>query len=167
MPQLQSAKGTLKHTLNNQMKVVDKLLAKIEDDAVNFKPCGDESSLSLGELVAHMYEMVFAYSKAVRKGRLENDDFAENPTPKTGASLDLIKEYVKKTSIYFRETLDQLTEEQLEQEVTFNCWHGFKLSGFQALMVIPEEIVHHRGQLTLYIRLLGIKLPVGFIYDYS
>ncbi|WP_371801950.1 DinB family protein [Candidatus Lokiarchaeum ossiferum] len=167
MSQLQSVKGTLLHLLNNQMKVVDKLLNKISEDAVNFKPCGDESSLSLGELVAHMYEMVFAYSKAVRKGKLENEDFAEIPTPKTGATLDQIKDYIKKIKTYFHETLESLTEDKLQQEITFHCWHGFKLAGIQALMTIQEEVVHHRGQLTLYIRLLGIKLPVGFIYDYS
>jgi uncharacterized damage-inducible protein DinB len=167
MAQLEAVRGALDHVYHHQLKVVEKLVAKVKPEDVHYKPCGHQPSLSLGELVAHMYEMVFAYSKATVKGSLEEADFAEVPAPKYGASLEAVKAYMAQVKAFFKGVIDQLTEAQLAQTVTYTCWHGFELTGIASLMTIQEEVVHHRGQLTLYLRLLGYELPVGFIYDYS
>jgi uncharacterized damage-inducible protein DinB len=139
----------------------------LKPEDIEYRPCGDQKSYSLGELVSHMYEMIFAYSKAVEKGSLENEDFQQIPSPEKNPTLENIKGYMQNVKNHFTNVLKNLTSEQLEEQVKFTCWHGFKLSGMQALMTIQEEVVHHRGQLTLYLRLLGYELPIGFIYDYS
>jgi uncharacterized damage-inducible protein DinB len=54
----------------------------------------------------------------------------------------------------------------MNQEIVYNCWGGgTKIGGFESLATILEETIHHRGQLCLYLRMMGIKPP--FIYDFS
>ena len=167
MTQLTFIKQALNYTYQNQMHVINKLLDKVPAEKVDFRPCDHAKSYSLGDLISHMYEMVFACCKAVRKGSLTQEDFTEIPIPQPGASLDEIRNYINIIRSYFKETIENLTEQQLNQQVVFHCWHGMKLTGLQSIMTITEEIPHHRGQLTLYLRLMGISLPIGFIYDFS
>lgn len=58
-----------------------------------------------------------------------------------------------------------MTEEKMEKQVSYNCWGGLKIGGYESLATILEESIHHRGQLCLYLRMMGIKPP--FIYDFS
>ncbi|MFX1513375.1 MAG: DinB family protein, partial [Promethearchaeota archaeon] len=61
--------------------------------------------------------------------------------------------------------MDELTEEDLKKTVTYEIWNNFQLSGYDSLSTIITEVPHHRGQLCVYLRLLGIKPPS--IYDFS
>lgn len=167
MPQLENIKESLTHTLKNQLHVVEKLVDMLKPEDMEYRPCGHQQSLSTGELVCHMYEMVFAYAKAVEKGSLEQEDFQQIPSPEKDPTLEKVKAYMKEVKSFFKSTIDALSLKQIERQVIFTCWHGFKLSGMQSMMTIQEEVLHHRGQLTLYLRLLGYELPVGFIYDFS
>ncbi len=42
---------------------------------------------------------------------------------------------------------------------------GPRTSGFETMMLAVEEAIHHRGQLFVYLRLMGVKPP--YLYDYS
>ena len=167
MELLDYIKSTLKNLLKFQVKVVDKLIEKIPSGKIDYRPCDHIGSYSMGEIITHMFEMMYAYSKATRQGYLKQEDFKELPPPGSSASIDDIKMYNDAVKKYFKETVENLTNDQLKQEITFHCWHGLKLNGQYSMMAIPEEIVHHRGQMTLYLRLMGVQLRVGFIYDYD
>ena len=58
-----------------------------------------------------------------------------------------------------------MLEEDMDRKVSYNCWGGAKIGGLEFLATILEETIHHRGQLCLYLRMMGIKPP--FIYDFS
>ncbi len=56
-----------------------------------------------------------------------------------------------------------LTAEQLERTVEY--YFGMRATGWETLRLALEESLHHRGQLMLYLRLMGETPPK--INDYS
>ena len=44
-------------------------------------------------------------------------------------------------------------------------WGTWSVKGFLSMLTIVTEVIHHRGQLCLYLRMMGIK--PHFIYNFS
>jgi uncharacterized damage-inducible protein DinB len=59
-------------------------------------------------------------------------------------------------------TFDALTDAQLAANIAA---FGQTFPGWQLLTFINEEVLHHRGQLTVYLRLIGI--PPILIYNFA
>ena len=48
--------------------------------------------------------------------------------------------------------------------VTFEIWEKWSQTGFEAIQTALEEMIHHRGQLCTYLRLLEIDPPLLYPY---
>ncbi|MFX0113502.1 MAG: DinB family protein [Candidatus Hodarchaeota archaeon] len=162
MSKLATVQQQMDYTLNHAMKTLDKAIALIPDDKLTWKPV--EDAMSAAELGIHVYMCALTYTAGTLKGEFTNADYAIIPfDPKTVKSAAEIVEYGGKVKTYIEETLAKLTEADMDKEIIYSCWGGVKIGGFASLATILEETVHHRGQLCLYLRMLGIKPP--FIYD--
>jgi uncharacterized damage-inducible protein DinB len=171
MPKLDSVKQQMGYTLNHAMKTLDKAIALIPDDKLDWKPV--EDAMSAAELGIHIYMCGLVYAAGTLKGEFTNADYSIIPfDPKTVKSAAEIVEYGKKVKDYIKETLPKFTEADMNKEVTYSCWGDVKVGGLASMGTIGglasmgtilEETVHHRGQLCIYLRMLGIKPP--FIYD--
>ena len=147
------------------MKPLDKAIALIPEDKLDYKPF--EEAMTAAELGYHIYAVSFVYTAGTIKGKFSNEDYAIIPFDfsKIKTTQELL-EYGAKVRDYIRKALDEsITEADMDKEITYTCWGGLKLKGFESLSTILEEVIHHRGQLCLYLRMLGIKPP--FIYDFS
>ncbi|MFW9917867.1 MAG: DinB family protein [Candidatus Thorarchaeota archaeon] len=162
MPKLDSIKPQMDYTLNHAMKTLDKAIALIPDDKLGWKPVDD--AMSAAELGIHVYMCSLVYSAGTLKGEFTTADYSIIPfDPKTVKSAADIVDYGKKVKNYIKEILPKLTEADMDKEVTYSCWGDVKVGGFASMATILEETIHHRGQLCIYLRMLGIKPP--FIYD--
>lgn len=150
--------------LNFATKPLDKAILLISDKSLDWKPI--DEAMTASRLAFHIYEVSFIYMVGTLKGVFNKSDYAMIPFDINSIkSAKEIVDYGNKVKAYIRENLPKLTEEHLTTQVTYNCWGGVKIGGFESLSTILEEIIHHRGQLALYLRMLGIKPP--FIYDFT
>ena len=92
-------------------------------------------------------------------------DFSPRPRPDTiRDSADLISWYVANFEPRF-EALTKLSNDQLMKIVDFRGM--FQLPAVMYLDFILHHSVHHRGQLSMYLRPMGAKVPAiyGESYD--
>ena len=164
MSKLENVKGQLNYALNMAMKPLDKAILLIPEDKLHWKPVDD--AMSASDLASHIYMCSLVYIAGTLKGTFSDTDYEIIPFNSRGInSASVIVEYGEKVKNYIRETLPKLTEADMDKKVKYNCWGGVEIGGFESLSTILEEVIHHRGQLCVYLRMLGIKPP--FIYDFS
>lgn len=162
MSKLESIKQQLEYALNHAMKTLDKAILLIPENKLDWKPCDD--AMKAADLGIHVYTCSLVYMAGTLKGEFTDADYSIIPFDSEAVkSPSEIIEYSEKIKSYIRDNISKLTEADLEKKVTYSCWGGFKLRGFESLATILEETIHHRGQLCVYLRMLGIKPP--FIYD--
>jgi len=143
----------IKHETQNTKRVLDRLT----NEHWNYKP--HEKSMTLGQLASHIVELHnwvnFAMSKDVF-------DFQTDYQPRKEATLEELKaeleENLQKNIDFVNAQTDEywLTDWQLQVgEHILTKVH--KLGAFR--FIITNHLIHHRGQLTVYMRMLNIPLP--------
>lgn len=134
--------------------VTRKLVDQFPEDKMNFKPT--EESRTVAEIVVHMYTFMGEAMEAVRDGKFET---SESPSfdkkPEVLGYMDLQVEKAFKL-------LEAITDEQLAATIES---YGQSMPAWQFLTFAYDEHWHHRGALTVYMRLCGIE-PL-MIYSYE
>lgn len=162
MEELEFYKNWIYYTLDNPLKVLDKAILKIPNDKLQYSPAPPLRTAS--ELIVHTYQQVFMYIYAVRMGEFKESDFGIFPIDSTQVtSSQQLVNYGQSIREYAKNLLPTISEQDLERDVPF--FFGLKLKGAFCLGNILEEISHHRGQLYIYIRLMGQEPP--FLYNFS
>jgi uncharacterized damage-inducible protein DinB len=135
-----------------------KLLERVPFDNPAWKP--HEKSMALIDLAKHIAEI-----PTWMKATIEHDelDFSKTPyQPKTAANTEeLLQIHDESTAAAFK-SLSAATEEALLANWTLR-------NGEQVYFTMPKSVClrsfvynhlyHHRGQLTVYLRLLNVPLP--------
>ena len=130
-----------------------KLQRVAPSDKFDWRPC--ETSMPLGELMNHLWIAERGLVEAALTGTWPK----QLPEPKKtteeviAASDQSHEEAVAKIAA--------LTPEQLAEEVTPFENHG-AMSRSQLLHALHEHEIHHRGQLYVYLRMLGAEVPPLF-----
>jgi uncharacterized damage-inducible protein DinB len=135
-----------------------KMLERIPADKFDYKP--HEKSMSMGRLASHIAEMFNWTAVTLQQDEL---DFAKfDYKPFEPATTDDLVEYFDKN---IAEALDIL--KNTSDGVFFEPWT--MRSGEQIYFTMPKvvtmrsfvmnHIVHHRGQLSVYLRLNDIPVP--------
>jgi uncharacterized damage-inducible protein DinB len=136
------------------LKNVRKQIELIPEDKLAFRPAPDVRTL--GELCVHLHGFLTIAPKTVAAGK-----HVQEPVPTFTKKADLLVWMDAQVKEAYT-ILPTLTDEQLG--ATIETW-GMTFIGAQILGGVLVEVLHHRGQLTIYLRLLGIP-PVS-IYDFS
>ncbi|MFW9854625.1 MAG: DinB family protein [Candidatus Thorarchaeota archaeon] len=164
MSLLENAKGSLNYAINMAMNPLDKAISIIPDNKLDWKPA--ERTMTASELAIHVYQCALIYAMGTLNGKFSDTDYSLIPfDPKKVRSSTDILDYGNRVKKAIREILPKFTEEDMRKDVTYECWGNIKIRGFESLSTVLEEVIHHRGQLCLYLRILGIQPP--FIYDHS
>ncbi|MBI5186803.1 MAG: DinB family protein [Nitrospinae bacterium] len=137
-----------------------KFLEQVPGDKLSWKP--HEKSLSLGQLSRHIATIPCFVAEMVKQERFEFPESLEFQSAETAEELAAtLEEGLKKA----REILGQFDDQALM--VTWKLMKGGK-----EIMALPKIVVirsvmlnhwyHHRGQLGVYLRLLGAKVPSSY-----
>lgn len=132
--------------LSNRNALLE-ILNCVEDKHLSFKAW--DGAMTLSELVLHI-----AYASTMHVERVKT---GESIKPKEIDNVSTAKELsdiVKAETKYVKEELKNLTEEHLKQSVPFA---GKDYSGIELLENGKDHEVHHKGQIFIYLRLLGVK----------
>lgn len=134
--------------------VTRRMIDQMPEDKLGFKPAPEVRSFS--EIVVHMYAFLDSSMQIVKTGK-----FVDDVNPAISSKAELLK-FVDSQFAKAMATLDTLTDAQYATNV--DAW-GTTFPAWQLPAFAYDEHWHHRGSLTVYLRLNGIT-PV-MIYDYQ
>jgi len=142
--------------LEHEAKTTRRLLERVPDNQLGWRP--HPRSRTLGELALHVAGTPGAVAKLAVQSEVPPPDFTD-PVPKSASELiPALEESVA--------TANQLLSKM--DDATLNATWRVKRNG-QEVMAIPRAALlrsimlnhwyHHRGQLSVYLRELGVPIP--------
>jgi uncharacterized damage-inducible protein DinB len=142
---------------DNEMANTRKLLDCVPDDKFGWKP--HAKSMSLGRLATHIAELVEWGTLVVNQDKLELGTGSQPKDPTTKAGLT---ELLDKNVAASRQAIAGATDDHLAG--TWTLLYGghtiFAMPRMQVLRgVVLSHVIHHRGQLSVYLRLLDVPIP--------
>lgn len=137
-----------------------KMLERIPDDKYNWKP--HEKSMTIEQLSTHIAELPTWVTMVVDTTEL---DFATSPyQPKKIAGTKHLLEILEASLMEGKAALERTTEEKLLDKWTLR--DGEKVYNVspkhEVIRMAFSQIIHHRAQLGVYLRLLNIPIPGSY-----
>jgi uncharacterized damage-inducible protein DinB len=146
--------------LKNESRVTKKILEAVPADKAGYRP--DAISKTANELVRHIAASDNRFVEAVINGA-----FDTNPAmiPENVKTPQEIAEWYEARFAKNFEALTKLNGEQLTKMVDFRGM--FQMPAVKFVMMGLNHTIHHRGQLSSYLRCMGAKVPsiYGESYD--
>jgi len=137
-----------------------RMLSRIPDDKYDWKP--HEKSMTIRQLATHIAELPAWMSMVIHTTEL---DFATSPyNPIAINNTSALMELFEKSLIDGRSTLSNTNEEVLAQIWTLRNGDQILSAGPKSEMVRMtfSQIVHHRAQLGVFLRLLNVPIPGSY-----
>jgi uncharacterized damage-inducible protein DinB len=151
-----SLSKALAEELRQEAVSTRKMLERVPEDALGWKP--HEKSMALGRLAGHIAELPSMVVPIVTMDELDFSNF----TPFLPASAS---ELVEKFDQNIAGAVEQLKDQP--DEHLFKTWR--MLSNGKVFFEMPRaafirtvmlnHLIHHRGQLSVYLRLRDVPLP--------
>ncbi|MBL7710780.1 MAG: DinB family protein [Chitinophagaceae bacterium] len=145
--------------LQHEAALTRKILERVPLDQKDWKP--HEKSMTLGRLATHIAETLHWITVILGADEF---DFAANPSPKRHVAADT----AELLSILDNNLENAIKALSAATDEDFNK-HWVIKRGEQVIMSSPKKVAvrgwgfshqfHHRGQLTVYLRLLDIPVP--------
>ena len=143
--------------LNHELATTRRVLERVPDEHLGWKP--HEKSFSLGDLATHVAQIAYWITVTVTQDEL---DAANAPRTQSPASSE---ELLRRFDEYAAEAREAV---QNADESTFgNTWT--LRAGDHVILQMPRlavlrsfcisHMIHHRGQLSVYLRLNDVPLP--------
>ncbi|WP_156307118.1 DinB family protein [Sphingobacterium endophyticum] len=143
--------------LERETNSTRKMLDRLKDEHLDFKP--HEKSMSLGALAGHVVELHNWISGALTKNdfNMATDYVPFRPTSVSELLRELDEGYKRN-----EETLNSFPEEEWYTNWTMRV-DNYVIAEMPKIatirFVINNHLIHHRGQLSVYLRLLDIPVP--------
>ena len=147
-------------TLKNESKITKKIIEAVPADRADYKP--DAASRSAIGLARHIAAADNRFLETVINGVFDTSAAAIPESVKTPA--EIARWYEERFARNF-EGLTKLSGEQLVKIVDFRGM--FQRPAVTFVMIGLHHTIHHRGQLSSYLRCMGAKVPsiYGESYD--
>ena len=152
-----SIKKALLIELEREKENTKSVISRLNNDNFSYKP--HEKSMTAGELASHIVELHNWVGFVLTKDVF---DFHTDYIPLNLTTVDAL---VEKLEHDFEK--NKAIIEQMEEQVVFEKW-ALK-AGDHVIAEMPKtgairfivtnHLIHHRGQLTVYMRMLDIPLP--------
>ena len=141
--------------LKNEHRITKNVIEAIPSDKADYRP--DAISKNALDLAWHIANTEMVFMDAVQNGAF---DFTPRPRPESVKSpADLTGWYAENFDSRFNK-LAKMSPEELTRIVDFRGM--FQLPAVMYLGFILHHSVHHRGQLSMYLRPMGAKVPAMY-----
>jgi uncharacterized damage-inducible protein DinB len=140
----------LRTAVNRHLDETMPLIDQLVDEDLSKLPIKD--GRPLGEVLLHMLRSIDYYLIGLTK-----NEWATLPyTSEEYNTADIVKKLASDVFEKAREYIDQLSDKALEKSTSsFNR----PATAAEILLEMLEHSIHHRGQITVYYRQLGIDVP--------
>lgn len=133
-----------------------KCLERVPDSLYNWKP--HEKSMQLGYLALLVADIPKWLTVSIQKGVIDLATWGRHELSTTQDLLDYFNQNIEEA----KKVVGEVSDEALENEMFTLSMNGKELMKTSKLETISSSInhwVHHRGQLTVYMRLNDIAVP--------
>ena len=144
--------------LRQEAKTTRRLLERVPEGSFDWKP--HEKSMSLGRLAGHVAELPSLLAPALTMDELNFASGAYTPFVPTGTA-ELLEKFDSTVNAAV-ELLSGQTDERMNDQWRLAAGDQTFFAGPRAVAVralVLNHVVHHRGQLSVYLRLLDVPLP--------
>jgi uncharacterized damage-inducible protein DinB len=156
-----SLSKTLLPEYDQEMATTRRVLERVPEDQLSWQP--HEKSMSLGRLATHVAELAgwartFLQDDSFDIAPPEGSGYQPQNAPSRSALLEMFDKNVAST----RAAIEATDDATFMQKWTL-------LKGGQTIFTLPRvavlrtmllnHVIHHRGQLTVYLRLTGTPVP--------
>ncbi len=164
MSNLEIAKYILTYMENEILPVLEKAIEIIPIDKLDFKP--GENLKSIKWLAYHSLNAPYYYLKGVEQTILTQEIYETFKIDLENINnTEILLQYSAKLKLLINVTNSKLTEDDVKKLVTFEVWTPWwSQTGLEAIRTSLEEMIHHRGQLCTYLRLLNLNPPLLYSY---
>lgn len=135
--------------LQQESQTTRKVLAAVPNSNLDY--CPDAKGMKGLALASHIATSEYAFLDGILKGNFVFDEASTHTSP--GEVVNFYDEQVIQGVI---SKLADLTPEQLAEPLEFYVWKSPRVEFLQWAIV---HSVHHRGQLSAYLRSMGGKVP--------
>lgn len=157
----------LKQEFEEEVKSTRRLLQAIPEKDLAYKP--SDISWNMGELAQHIATIYYWYVGTLTQDvyDMAADSLERGKTSDIKATLELFESNVEKA----RAAIASLTEEKLKADWTMKMGDKVVMGplprGSVARGFLFNHIYHHRGEMIIYLRATGNKVPnmYGPIYE--
>lgn len=150
----------LKRELEQEAITTRNMLSRIPDDKYDWKP--HEKSMNIRSLSAHIAELPTWVSMTFKTDEL---DFEKNPyeLPKLNSTKELL-EYFEKNLEEGRTELKEENTKLLDKPWTLRSGATIYNTSpkIDVIRMSLSQIIHHRAQLGVYLRLLNVPIPGSY-----
>ncbi len=145
--------------LEREGKSTVRILERVPQEKLDWRP--HPKSMTLGDLAWHIAMLPASAARGLREGR--RDISQSRPGPRQGA--DFVAEFQRNVAA-LKSALAAISDEVLLKE-RFSFVRGEDVvTSFPKMAfirtVLLNHSVHHRGQLTVYLRLLDVPVPAMY-----
>src|SRR6202035_2743892 len=143
--------------LTLEAKTTRRVLERVPDDRLSWKP--HQKSKTIGELSWHLASIPKRIATMVQEDDVDVTTVKAAPMPATVAGI--LEEFDREVADA-KELLSQLDDSALLRETTMRRGEVRMFSGPKAALlrrVMLNHSYHHRGQLSVYLRLLDVPVP--------
>lgn len=146
--------------MEQEAQVTRKMLQRVPNDKYDWKP--HERSMTIRQLATHIGELPTWVTMVLNTSEL---DFAKNPyKPVSINNTKELVDYFEKSLADGRQSLEAAKENQLDD--TWTLRNGDQVyitsSKHDFLRTTFCQIVHHRAQLGVFLRLLNVPIPGSY-----
>ncbi len=146
--------------LDDESKTSRKILSIVPDDKYDWKP--HPKSMSVRSLATHIAELPSWITMILKTSEL---DFATSPyTPHVINNTGELMKYFEEKLADGRTHLEEAKEEQLDESWTLR--NGKEIYDTspksEVIRMTMSQIIHHRAQLGVFLRLLNVPIPGSY-----
>jgi uncharacterized damage-inducible protein DinB len=146
--------------MEQEAETTRKMLGRVPDDKFDWRP--HEKSMTIKQLTTHIAELPSWVTMALTTEEL---DFASNPYQPVdvNSTADLLA-FFERSLADGKSHLATASEEQLTGNWTLREGDQvyFKSNKLGVIRMAFSQIIHHRAQLGVYLRLLNIPIPGSY-----
>ena len=146
--------------LEQEAQTTRKMLERVPADKFSWKP--HEKSMTLQQLATHVAELPSWIGFTLP---CEELDFATSPYKQEAVSTSTqLLNYFEKTLEEGKQELGKAGEEQFAENWTMRNGDQiyFTATKAEVMRMIYSQVIHHRAQLGVYLRLLNIPIPGSY-----
>lgn len=146
--------------LEQEAQTTRKMLSRIPDDKFSWKP--HEKSMDIKALATHIAELPTWVGMALNTDGL---DFAASPyAPVDVNRTSELLDFLENSLADARKNLENAKDDDLNPEWTLRTGDTihFVSSKYDVIRMVFSQIIHHRAQLGVYLRLLNIPIPGSY-----
>jgi uncharacterized damage-inducible protein DinB len=142
--------------LQHEATTTRKMLERVPQESLSWQP--HEKSMSLGRLASHIAMLPGAFIAKLNQDEVNRSELKPPPTDSTAAILDTFDQNIASSLEFLKAASD---------ERLLGVWRYrdgekvvFQMPRVAVIRLIAlNHLIHHRGQLSVYLRLLNVPLP--------